>query len=106
MVKKLQAILGIAPSYDVKDWEDVENRLNVTFPNDYKEFINSFGDGMFKDFLWILSPFSPEQANNQFYRNDEIRSAYNISKNSVTDMFADIFEYDFYEKGQTIIHVS
>lgn len=100
MVKKLQAILGIDPSYDVKDWEDVENRLNVTFPNDYKEFINSFGDGMFKDFLWILSPFSPEQANNQFYRNDEIRSAYNISKNSVTDMFADIFEYDFYEKGQ------
>lgn len=32
--------------------------MNIKFPDDYKEFISTYGTGSIDNFLWILNPFS------------------------------------------------
>lgn len=39
-------------------WDIIENKMNFKFPQDYKEFIDIYGEGGINGFLWILSPFS------------------------------------------------
>ncbi|WP_456242764.1 SMI1/KNR4 family protein [Actinopolyspora lacussalsi] len=36
-------------------WEDVERRLGVALPNDYKEFMETYGGGTIEEFLIFLS---------------------------------------------------
>src|SRR5574341_1591236 len=43
---------------DVSLWGTVEETLGTPLPDDYKNFINTFGTGVIGDFLWILNPFS------------------------------------------------
>lgn len=39
-------------------WKAIEQRLEVSFPDDYKEFIETYGSGRIGQFLWIFNPFS------------------------------------------------
>jgi hypothetical protein len=36
----------------------VEARLGLTLPDDYKHLIYTYGTGAWKQFLWVLNPFS------------------------------------------------
>ena len=44
---------------DANAWQDVENELGITLPNDYKQLINLYGVGCFGGFVWPLNPFVP-----------------------------------------------
>jgi hypothetical protein len=62
MIEDLLAILPL-PSQPVgtclpAEWCDLEKRLGITFPSDYKQFISQYGAGAFFDFLGINSPFT------------------------------------------------
>jgi hypothetical protein len=42
-------------------WSQVEGRLGVSFPQDYRDFIDRYGSGKVADFLWIFNPFSANE---------------------------------------------
>lgn len=42
----------------LKGWEEVEHRLGTTLPTDYKWFLERYGTGKVKEFLWVFNPFS------------------------------------------------
>jgi hypothetical protein len=44
------------------EWDEVETRLGFVLPSDYKAFIERFGSGHFDEFLWVLNPFSANEA--------------------------------------------
>lgn len=41
-----------------KNWNEVEDKFNIVFPDDYKQIIDMYGSGAVNHFLWIYSPFS------------------------------------------------
>jgi hypothetical protein len=42
-------------------WREVENRLSLRLPNDYKSLMNIYGVGHWLDFVEIMNPFQPWQ---------------------------------------------
>jgi hypothetical protein len=66
MLKALESLVRelpppINPSDAQGDWESIENRLGLTFPEDYKEFVSVYGSGVICGFLTIYSPFSSDR---------------------------------------------
>lgn len=45
----------------ISEWVEVENKLGITLPGDYKEFIQLYGTGKVNDFIWIFNPLSKNQ---------------------------------------------
>lgn len=43
---------------DEGGWEPVEAKLGIELPEDYKEFVSTYGTGAVDNFLWVLNPFS------------------------------------------------
>jgi SMI1-KNR4 cell-wall len=39
-------------------WQFVERSLGVELPEDYKEFVATYGTGAVDNFLWVLNPFA------------------------------------------------
>jgi len=39
-------------------WVELEKRLGLVLPADYKSFIDHYGSGVVDKFLWVLNPFS------------------------------------------------
>lgn len=77
-------------------WEEVEKKLGITFPEDYKIFIDSYGEGGINEFLWILSPFSENEYLNSIEKFKVMKDAY-INMQSE---FPEQFSFDFYN-GKT-----
>jgi hypothetical protein len=57
-------LLQIAPppskpvgSCSPEQWHQLETELGIRFPEDYKQFIGTYGDGRFADFVGIPHPF-------------------------------------------------
>ncbi|ASU79686.1 hypothetical protein CDG81_16995 [Actinopolyspora erythraea] len=42
-------------------WEDVERRLGVALPNDYKDFTEVYGDGTLEDYLLLEQLITPDE---------------------------------------------
>jgi len=40
-------------------WISVERRLGLSLPSDYKRIVETYGLGVFDDFIWILHPTTP-----------------------------------------------
>ena len=57
-------------------WEEVEKGIGLIFPEDYKVFIDSYGEGAINEFLWILSPFSENENLNAIEKFESMREAY------------------------------
>ncbi|MBD5135547.1 MAG: SMI1/KNR4 family protein [Lachnospiraceae bacterium] len=36
-------------------WEEVEKRIGIIFPEDYKEFIDSYGEGSINEFFMDIA---------------------------------------------------
>ncbi|WP_250655561.1 SMI1/KNR4 family protein [Alkalimarinus coralli] len=49
-------------------WSEIEKKLGIQLPNDYKEFVSSYGSGSVDDFLWVFNPFSENPNINLFER--------------------------------------
>ena len=73
-------------------WEDVEKKLEITFPMDYKMFIDFYGEGSINEFLWVLSPFSENENLNSIEKYKVMKDAYSSMKNE----FPEQFPFDFY----------
>ena len=73
-------------------WEEVENKLGLTFPEDYKMFIDLYGEGGINEFLWILSPFCENENLNSMEKFKLMQDAYISMKSE----FPEQFSFDFY----------
>ncbi|MDE7251360.1 MAG: SMI1/KNR4 family protein [Acetatifactor sp.] len=73
-------------------WEEVEKKIGITFPEDYKLFIDSYGEGGINEFLWILSPFSENENLNSIEQFKLMQDAYI----SMQREFPEQFSFDFY----------
>lgn len=38
-------------------WSKIETKLGTSLPEDYKNFIKTYGTGGIDNFIWILTPF-------------------------------------------------
>ncbi|MFE6084899.1 SMI1/KNR4 family protein [Streptomyces virginiae] len=64
MTDALARLLAIAPAPSEplqKDWGDVERRLGVRLPADYKELIQVCGGSNWDDYLYVLEPDCPNK---------------------------------------------
>lgn len=73
-------------------WEDVEKKIGIIFPLDYKMFINSHGEGAINEFLWVLSPFSENENLNSIEKYKVMKDAYSSMQNE----FPEQFSFSFY----------
>ena len=73
-------------------WEEVEKKIGITFPEDYKLFIDSYGEGGINGFLWILSPFSENENLNSIEKFKLMQDAYI----NMQGEFPEQFSFDFY----------
>jgi hypothetical protein len=55
---------------DPDKWQEVEAKLTVPFPSDYKEFIGYYGAGVIGNFVVVSNPFSPHKPANFFRYTD------------------------------------
>lgn len=42
-------------------WASIETSLNLRLPEDYREFVATYGTGAVDSFLWVLNPFSKNE---------------------------------------------
>lgn len=98
MLEKLEKILSIEKKEHQYDWEKVEDSYEIKFPNDYKSFIEYYGEGGINEFLWILSPFSEYENLNTIFKFNEMREAYEIMKID----FPKMCEFEFWRNGKGI----
>lgn len=63
-----------------RDWQDVETRFSLEFPEDYKACIVDYGAGAFAGFLNPLNPFLRVEGYNFAQHVREILEAYNTIK--------------------------
>ena len=45
----------------VPDWADIERRLGLRLPLDYRRLVETYGQGSFDRFLWVLQPSETNQ---------------------------------------------
>lgn len=77
-------------------WDEVEKKLGITFPKDYKMFIDSYGEGGINEFLWVLSPFSGNENLNSIEKFKAMKDAYR----SMQSEFPEQFPFEYYN-GKT-----
>jgi len=55
-----QLVAAVPPPAEVVriDWSEVEDRLGFPLPADYHALMETYGEGSFDDFLWLLHPTS------------------------------------------------
>lgn len=63
-IEKLKAVLTPPsnPLYTANNsdqWLQIERKINRTLPQDYKDYIEHFGDGIVGEFVKVFNPFSP-----------------------------------------------
>lgn len=73
-------------------WEEVESKVGITFPEDYKKVIDSYGEGGINEFLWILSPFCENENLNSIEKFKVMKDAYL----SMQSEFPEQFSFEFY----------
>ncbi|MEV7557145.1 SMI1/KNR4 family protein [Streptomyces sp. NPDC089795] len=64
MANALARLAEIAPAPGEplrKDWGEVERRLGVGLPADYKELIEVYGGSNWDDYLYVLEPYCPNK---------------------------------------------
>ncbi|MBU3179419.1 SMI1/KNR4 family protein [Clostridium estertheticum] len=62
-------------------WSKLENKLGIVLPEDYKNFIKTYGTGGIDNFIWILTPFVQDENVNFVTRMSVMLNAYSESKN-------------------------
>jgi len=61
-------------------WPEVEAKLGVALPDDYKSIVEIYGDHKWGDFLYLLNPFSDNVYLNLFTGLDSILDAERVSR--------------------------
>ncbi len=69
------------------NWGDIEEKLKLTLPCDYKWFIDFYGTGGINSFFWILSPFCDVDHINLIERGKTMLDSYKHLKNKYPDYY-------------------
>ncbi|SFT75568.1 SMI1 / KNR4 family (SUKH-1) [Actinopolyspora lacussalsi subsp. righensis] len=81
MASSLDRLRMLLPPPEVapapQPWQDVERRLGVALPNDYKEFMEVYGDGTLEDYLLLEQLITSEEEFSEWWEEqlDDLRSA-------------------------------
>jgi hypothetical protein len=96
----------LPPTGIVRTWDAVEHELKLAFPADYKEFLSTYGTGVFSPmelFIWNLLEDNTDidfiRGQNEFARDAETRSISFQQLQESTPVFpvgADAFAYEFF----------
>jgi hypothetical protein len=54
------------------NWKDVQDKIQLELPADYKDFVGVYGSGGVDGFLWVFSPFS-QNPNLNLLRQSRLR---------------------------------
>ena len=57
-------------------WNDVEQQLGTRLPDDYKDYINSYGTGMISSYLVVYNAFSAFPTVNLLQQSMAVLGAY------------------------------
>lgn len=94
MEDKLEAIITFnSKNNKYYQWKEIERDMNYVFPEDYKNFINKYGEGAINDFFWIMSPFSEYENLNTKKRFYQMKDSYEYMKKENSTMF----KYQFFD---------
>lgn len=90
-INKLKEVL-IAPEQayatgSESEWKDFEKQTNIVLPDDFKEFVSTYGIGGISEFLWFLSPFTDDENVGFEIRMDAMLEAYDESRSELPDEF-------------------
>lgn len=76
-IDKLKLILPIPDlansTANSSKWREVEKKIGVVLPSDYKEFISLYGSGVIDNFIMIYSPFT-ENENMNFFNQQKLNN--------------------------------
>lgn len=72
---------------DVTLWQNVEKNIGITLPDDYKLFVNTYGEGSIERFLWILNPFSENEHINLEKGVKEILETYSYVRKDFPEIY-------------------
>ncbi|MFJ8102028.1 SMI1/KNR4 family protein [Lysinibacillus sp. NPDC096212] len=99
-LKSILSPLNFAISLDDSSkWSEVENKLGIVLPSDYKEFIALYGSGNIGNFIMIYSPFAKNDNMNFFIQQNLNKGAYLTLKES----FPENFPYEIYPTNGGIL---
>ena len=80
-------------------WSELEAVLGVSLPQDYKDYISTYGTGGIDNFIWILTPFDQDENVNFLARTEEMREAYLESK----QQFPEYYKHSFFPEAGGIL---
>lgn len=103
MLEALKKILCIPTNaYNIgneEKWISFEEKLGITLPKDYKDFIDIYGTGGIDNFLWILNPFVEDENVNFLKKKEELLNAYQESKNK----FPELYQYNIFPSSEGLL---
>ncbi|NTU21995.1 SMI1/KNR4 family protein [Brevibacillus sp. HB1.2] len=68
-------------------FNEFQDKLGVMLPNDYKQFVLTYGVGSIDDFIWVHNPFVENTALNLNEQMSDMLEAYNESRKNHPDHF-------------------
>ncbi len=102
-LEKLKSILPVPnlaiSSDNSSNWSEVENKLGIVLPSDYKDFITLYGSGIIGNFIMIYSPFTENENMNFFIQQNLNKDAYLTLKVS----FPEDYPYEVFPTNRGIL---
>jgi hypothetical protein len=99
----LQKLLAIAPPPEApreigspKAWEKIDQRLGVTLPQDYKDFVDRYGTGTFNDSITLFNPFAGNESLNLFHTLETHHKATQMAQLVVESSWTAIQPFELY----------
>lgn len=80
-------------------WHEFESSLGIILPEDYKEFIMTYGTGGIDNFIWILTPFEHDENINFMAKMNVMLSSYEESKGK----FPQYYKHDVFPKSEGLL---
>lgn len=60
---------------DEQNWSNMEEKIGISLPTNYKNYISTYGSGQIGRFLWIYNPFSNNKNINLLAQSDIVLDA-------------------------------
>jgi len=81
------------------DWAVIENKIGTILPDDYKEYISTYGTGYIGQFLWVLNPFYEKGSTNLMETIEHFNWSYKISK----EKFPEDYPREIFPKDDSLL---
>ncbi len=82
-----------------KDWLDVEKKLGLTLPDEYKTIVETYGDFYWANFLYLLNPFSNNKYLNLFAQLEMTLAAERQTQSS----FPEFYPFPLYPEANGVL---